>query len=79
MTRYMLYLMGHVVNENEMIWFVVNNGSPQMREEVEPVLMVISIESMMSGGLPMVGRAQIEMPTGVTRAPIIPVVIGQSG
>ena len=37
MTRYMLYLMGHVVNENEMIWFVVNNGSPQMREEVEPV------------------------------------------
>ena len=37
MTRYMLYLMGHVVNENEMIWFIVNNGSPQMREEVEPV------------------------------------------
>jgi len=33
----MLYLMGHVVNENEMIWFIVNNGSPQMREEVEPV------------------------------------------
>ncbi len=37
LTRYMLYLMGHVVNENEMIWFTVNNGSPQMREEVEPV------------------------------------------
>ena len=37
LTRYMLYLMGHVVNENEMIWFTVNNGSPQMREEVESV------------------------------------------
>ncbi len=37
LTRYMLYLMGHVVNENEMIWFTVNNSSPQMREEVEPV------------------------------------------
>ena len=37
MTRYMLYLMGHVVNENEMIWFTVNSSSPQMREEVEPV------------------------------------------
>ncbi|MDE0867102.1 MAG: lamin tail domain-containing protein, partial [Rubripirellula sp.] len=37
LTRYMLYLMGHVVNENEMIWFTMNNSSPQMREEVEPV------------------------------------------
>ncbi len=37
LTRYMLYLMGHVVNENEMIWFTVNSSSPQMREEVEPV------------------------------------------
>ena len=37
LTRYMLYLMGHVVNENEMIWLTVNSGSPQMREEVEPV------------------------------------------
>ncbi|MEE2947580.1 MAG: lamin tail domain-containing protein [Verrucomicrobiota bacterium] len=37
LTRYMLYLMGHVVNENEMIWFTVNSNSPQMREEVEPV------------------------------------------
>ncbi|GIT04717.1 MAG: hypothetical protein CM1200mP29_01280 [Verrucomicrobiota bacterium] len=33
----MLYLRGHVVNENEMIWFTVNSSSPQMREEVEPV------------------------------------------
>ncbi|MDC0309614.1 lamin tail domain-containing protein, partial [bacterium] len=37
LTRYMLYLMGHVVNENEMIWFTLNSSSPQMREEVEPV------------------------------------------
>ena len=37
LTRYMLYLMGHVVNENEMIWLTVNSSSPQMREEVEPV------------------------------------------
>ena len=37
LTRYMLYLMGHVVNENEMIWFTANSSSPQMREEVEPV------------------------------------------
>ena len=35
--RYMLYLLGHPVNENEFIHTMVNNGSPQLREDTEPV------------------------------------------
>jgi hypothetical protein len=35
--RYMLYLLGHPVNENEFIHTMINNGSPQLREDTEPV------------------------------------------
>lgn len=35
--RYMLYLLGHPVNENEYIHTLINNGSPQLREDTEPV------------------------------------------
>ncbi|HIL70740.1 MAG TPA: hypothetical protein EYG38_12930 [Verrucomicrobia bacterium] len=36
-TRHMLYLMGHEVNENEYIRFAVNSGSFSIKEEVEPL------------------------------------------
>lgn len=37
LTRYLLYLLGHPVNENEFVRVVVNAGSPVLREETEPV------------------------------------------
>ncbi|HEY2951105.1 MAG TPA: lamin tail domain-containing protein, partial [Verrucomicrobiae bacterium] len=36
-TRYWLYLMGHVVNENEIVRVVVNNSGFALREDTEPV------------------------------------------
>ncbi len=36
-TRYMLYLLGHPVNENEFVHVTINAGSPQLREDTEPV------------------------------------------
>ena len=36
-TRYMLYLLGHPVNENEFVQVMINAGSPQLREDTEPV------------------------------------------
>ena len=36
-TRYMLYLLGHPGNENEFIQVMINAGSPQLREDTEPV------------------------------------------
>ena len=36
-TRYMLYLLGHPVNENEFVHVIINNQSPQLREDTEPV------------------------------------------
>ena len=35
--RYLLYLLGHPVNENEFIRLVVNAGQPALREDTEPV------------------------------------------
>ena len=37
MTRYLLYLLGHPVNENEFVRVVVNAGPATLREETEPV------------------------------------------
>jgi len=36
-TRYMLYLLGHPVNENEFIRVMINAGTPALREDTEPV------------------------------------------
>ena len=36
-TRYLLYLMGHPVNENEFIRLIVNTGGINMREDTEAV------------------------------------------
>jgi regulation of enolase protein 1 (concanavalin A-like superfamily) len=36
-TRYLLYLLGHPVNENEFVRLVINSGSPSIKEETEPV------------------------------------------
>ena len=33
----MLYLLGHPVNENEFVHLIINNQSPQLREDTEPV------------------------------------------
>ena len=36
-TRYMLYLLGHPVNENEFVQVMINADNPQLREDTEPV------------------------------------------
>jgi len=36
-TRYLLYLLGHPVNENEFVRMVINSGSPSIKEETEPL------------------------------------------
>jgi hypothetical protein len=36
-TRYWLYLLGHPASENEFIRLIVNSGSPQIREDTEPI------------------------------------------
>jgi hypothetical protein len=36
-TRYLLYLMGHSVNENEFVRMIINSGSPSIKEETEPL------------------------------------------
>ena len=35
--RYMLYLLGHPVNENEFVHVIINSNAPQLREDTEPV------------------------------------------
>jgi hypothetical protein len=36
-TRHMLYLLGHPVNQNEFIRVIINSGTPALREDTEPV------------------------------------------
>lgn len=36
-SRYMLYLLGHPVNENEFIRVIINSQNPSLREDTEPV------------------------------------------
>ena len=37
LTRYWLYLFGHPVNDNEFISLIINDQSPQLRDEVEAI------------------------------------------
>ena len=37
MARYLLYLLGHVSGQNEFVYVIINAGSLQVREDVEPV------------------------------------------